>query len=110
MKELVLLMILMFSFIFHVAEKYLVGRRDWFGVIVNLLLHLELFIYAKPISFLVGSTNVYVIIFYQMYLLPYPIIPAFFYLVLWNPGDAVFGMLDHLNIFISVCKTVLWLE
>ena len=54
-----------------VAEKSLVGRMDWFGVTVNLLPHLELFIYSKTTSLLVVSTNAYGIIFYQIDLLPW---------------------------------------
>ena len=66
MKELVLLLILLFFFRCNFAEKYIVSRRDWFGVIVNLLPHIALLIYAKPISLLVGSTNMYGIIFYPV--------------------------------------------
>ena len=52
-----------------VVDKAHVGRRDLFGVIVSLLPRLELLMYAKPISFLVGITNLYEILFYQVYLL-----------------------------------------
>ena len=69
MKELVLLLMILFYFRGPVAEKALVGRRDWFGVTVNLLPHLELLIHAEPTSFLVGSTNEYRINFYKVYLL-----------------------------------------
>ena len=72
---LVLLLMLLFYFRRHVAEKYLVGHRDLFDAIVNLLPHLELLMYSKPIPFLVGSTNVYGIIFYRVYLLPWITIP-----------------------------------
>ena len=75
MKEMVLFLVFFFSFRWHVEEKGLVGYRDWFEVIVNLFMHLELLMYAKSISFLAGSTNVYGIIFYQMYLLPWLTIP-----------------------------------
>ena len=68
---MVLLLMLLFSFRLHVLEKYIVGRRDLFDVIVNLLSHLELLLYAKPISLTVGSTDVYGIIFYHVYLLPW---------------------------------------
>ena len=66
MKELVLYLILLFYFRCHVAEESLVGRRDLFGSILKLLQHLELLMYSKPISFLVGITNVYGVIFYQV--------------------------------------------
>ena len=62
-------LMIIFSFRFHVAEKALVDRSDWFDVILNLLQHLELLIYAKIISFLVGSNNVYGVISYQFHLL-----------------------------------------
>ena len=74
-----------FSFRFHVADKSFVGCRDLFGIIVNLLPHLELLMYAKPISFLVGSNNVYGIIFYQVYLLPWITIPLVLYLAAVSP-------------------------
>ena len=44
----------------------LVGCRYLFGVTLNLLKNIELLMYAKPISFLVGSTNIYGGIFYQV--------------------------------------------
>ena len=69
MKYLVLFLVILFSFGFHVAQEALVRLRDFFGVISNLLPHPELLMYAKPIHFLVGSTNVYGIIFDQVYLL-----------------------------------------
>ena len=75
-----------------VAEKDLDGRIDWFGVIVNLLPCLELLICAKPISFLIGSTNVYGIVFYQVYLLlQITNLPPFLNLVIWNFCDVVVG-------------------
>ena len=81
MKEMVLLLMILFPFRFHVAEKSIVGHRDLFIVIVNLFPHPELLMYAKPISFPVGNTNMYGIIFYQIYLQPClnnpP--PSFFY-------------------------------
>ena len=52
------------------AEKARVVRRYLFDVTVKLLPHIELLIYTKPTSFLVGSTNAYGIIFYKVYLLP----------------------------------------
>ena len=64
MKEMVLLLMLFFSFRCHVAEKALAGRIDQFGVILNFLMRLEFLMYAKPISFLVGSNNVYGVVFY----------------------------------------------
>ena len=85
MKELSLLLMLFFYFRCHVAEKSIVDHIDWFGVILNLLTHLELLMYAKPISFMVGSTNVYGIIFYQVYLLPWITIPLMLYLTYWSP-------------------------
>ena len=95
MKEMVLFLVFFFSFRWHVEEKGLVGYREWFEVIVNLFMHLELLMYAKSISFLAGSNNVYGIIFYQMYLLPWltipPPPPPFLNLVLWNYGHVVFG-------------------
>ena len=54
-----------FSFRYQVAYNICVGFRDLFGAIVKLLLHLELLIYSKPISFLVNSTNVHGIILYK---------------------------------------------
>ena len=50
--------------------------------------------YAKHISLLVGITNMYGGIFYQLYLLPYLNIPHFFdflNFVLCNSSDVVFG-------------------
>ena len=49
--------------------------------------------YDKHISLLVGSTNVYVGIFYQIYLLPQLTITFIFIfrLLLWNYGDDVIG-------------------
>ena len=69
---------LIFYFKFHIAEKSLVGRRDLFGIVLNLLPHLELLMFSKPISFLVGSPYVYEIIFYQLYLLPWITTPPLF--------------------------------
>ena len=89
MKEMVLFLVLLFSLGCHVSERSLVGRRDLFVVIVNLLPYLELLIYAKPISFLVGSTTVYGIIFYQVYPLPWLTIPHFG--GGGGSGDVVFG-------------------
>ena len=71
MKELVLFLMVFFSFRGPVVDKAIVGRRDLFGVTVNLFPYIELLIYAKPTSFLVGSKNSYGIIFYQFYLLPW---------------------------------------
>ena len=72
-----------------VAEKALDGSIDWFAVILNLLPCLELLIYSNPISFLVGSTNVYGIFFYQVYLLRrFTDLPPFLKLVMWNFCDA----------------------
>ena len=59
-------MIIFFPFIGPFEEKALVGCRDLSGVTVNLLPHIELLIYAKPTSLLVGSINAYGIIFYQV--------------------------------------------
>ena len=47
--------------------------------------------YAKPISFLVGSTNMYEGIFDQMCLLPQIIIPFLKILLVWNYDDVVVG-------------------
>ena len=69
----------LFYFVCHVAEKALVGHRELFGDVLNLLRHIELLIYAKPVSFLVGSTNVYGVIFYQVYLLSWLTIPFFLF-------------------------------
>ena len=92
MKELVFFLIFWFYLICYVAQKDIVGPRDQFGLILNLLPHLELLMYAKPISLLVGSTNFYGIISYQMYLLPWiTASPPFFYLVPFNSGDVFFG-------------------
>ena len=85
MKELVLFLKMFFPFIFCVAEKALVGCRDWFGVIVNLLPHREMLMDAKPITLLVGSTNVYGIIFYQVYLPPCLTIPLILYFSAGSP-------------------------
>ena len=52
-----------------IAEKDIVCCRYWFDVIVNLLSRIDLLMYAKPISLLVDSNNVYRIVFYQLYLL-----------------------------------------
>ena len=63
----------------QVEDNNIVGCRDSFGAIVNLL-PIELLIYAEPLEFLVGIINIYGGIFYQMYLLPqltipYPFLP-----------------------------------
>ena len=103
---------IIFSFRWHVAEKALVGCRDWFGVIVNLLPHLELLLYAKPISLIIVSTNVYGIIFDQVYLLsrlttpPPPLFLLCFFVGFWW---CCIWLLDRLNIFIRVWKSMLWL-
>ena len=78
MKEMSLFLMILFSFRCHDGEEAIVVRRDRFGGIVNLLPYLELLMYAKPTSFMVGSTNVYSIIFYQVYLLPWLNIPPLF--------------------------------
>ena len=95
-----MLLIILFYFRCHVAEEYLVERRDWFGVNVNLLPHFDLSMYAKPISFLVVITNVYGIIFYQVYILP--CLNKLWWCCTW--------LLDHINSFINVCKSMLWLN
>ena len=54
--------VLYFIYLFKIKRflrKTLVGCRDWFGVIVNLLTHIELLNYTKTISLLMGSTNFY---------------------------------------------------
>ena len=43
----------------------MVGCRDLFGAIVNLL-SLELLMYAELLKFTIGSNNMYEGIFYQM--------------------------------------------
>ena len=103
---------ILFYFRFHVAEDAFVGRRDWFGVIVNLFPHIKLLMYDKCISFMVGSNNMYGVIFYQVCLLPWlitPLSPIFLFLVdvelLW----CCIWLLYHLNIFIRMWKIVLWL-
>ena len=78
----------LFSLRCHDAKKDLVVRRDIFGVILNLLPHIEFLMYVKTILLMFGSNNVYGIIFYQVYLLPWLTIPLF---VLWNSGDVLFG-------------------
>ena len=90
-----MLLIIFFSYGYHIAVNTLVGYIEQFGAIVNLLSHNEfLFMYAKLIPFLVGSTNVYGILFYQVYLLPQITIPFFtwycgimviFYLAVGSP-------------------------
>ena len=67
------------SFGCHIEEKTFAACGDWFGAIVNLLLHLQLLMYDKTILFLIGSTNVYGIIFYQVYLPQWLNIPFFFF-------------------------------
>ena len=63
-----------------VAEKSIVGRIDWFGVIINLLPQIELLMYDKPISLLVGVTDMCGIVFYQVYLLPcITVLPRFLF-------------------------------
>ena len=94
MKELLLFPMFLFHFRFYVAEKAPVGRRDIFGVIVNLLPHLELLINAKTISFMVASTNVYGVF---LSIVPpimahYP--PPFFTIELWS---CFIWLLDHLT-------------
>ena len=74
------MLVVLFYLRCHVAMKSLVGRRDLFGVIVDLLPRLEFLIYYKHISFLVGSNNVYGIISYQVYFLPYITFPLVLYL------------------------------
>ena len=75
-----------------VSEKALDGSIYWNGVIVNLFPCLDLLIYSKPISFLIGSTNVYRILFYQVYLLlRITNLPPFLNWVMWNFCDVVVG-------------------
>ena len=88
MKELELLLVILFSLRVPCVDKSLVFRRDWFGVTVNLLPHLEFLIYAKPNSFLVTSTNAYGIIFYQVGLLPWLTFFVFFFFL---SDGVVFG-------------------
>ena len=95
-KELEFFLMVLFYFRGPVAEKALAVRRELFGVTVNLLPHIELLIYTKPTSFLVGSTNAYGIIFYQVDLLPWL---NYFWCCIW--------ILDHLNIFIRICQSIL---
>ena len=65
-QEIVFLMMILFYFRCHDAEEALVFHMGLFCVIVNLFTHLELLMYAKPTSFLVGSTNLYGMNFYQV--------------------------------------------
>ena len=69
-------LLLSFYLRYQVKENTLVGCRNLFGAIVNLLTH-ELLMYAKPIALMVGSTNINGGIFYQMYLLPWLTISCF---------------------------------
>ena len=59
-------------------------------------------IYTKPISLMVGSSTVYGIIFYQAHLLPWITTPLF--LKFWR---CCIWLLDHLNIFIRIFKSML---
>ena len=54
------------------------GWRDLFDAIVNVL-PLGLLIYAEPLVFLVGGTNMYGGIVYNIYLLPQLTIPYFYF-------------------------------
>ena len=57
-------------------RKLLLVVGTAFGIIVNLLPHIELLIYSKPMLLMVGITNVHGIIFYQVYLLTWITIPS----------------------------------
>ena len=48
-----------------VEENTIVDWRELFGAIINLL-SFELLIYAKPLLFMVGSTNIYEGIFIKV--------------------------------------------
>ena len=49
--------------------------------------------YAKYLEFMVGSTNMYGGVFFQMYLLPQLNIPVLILnLVLWNSSDVLVGL------------------
>ena len=56
--------------------------------------HIELLMHSKKISFLVGSTNIYRIIFQQVYLLP-----QLWWFCSW--------IMDHLNLFFRICTSML---
>ena len=101
MKELVLLMIIILYFIFHVAEKALVRSGYWFGAIVNFLKHIELLIHAKTISFLVDINTVYGIIFYQFYLLSCLTIPLMLYLAAGSPQHLYKNMQKYVVIVLT---------
>ena len=75
-------------FVWVVAGNTLIGCRDWFGDILNLLNNIDLLLYAEPLTFLVISINIYGSIFYQVYLIPWITI-LFSKLVLYNSGDVV---------------------
>ena len=70
--------------------SWLIGCRDLFSGILNLLQNLELLIYSEPLLFMVGGYNIYGGVFYQIYLLPHLTI-NYFSLLLWNYGDVVVG-------------------
>ena len=58
MEELVLLLMIFFSFRYHVTDKNLVICRDWFGAIVKLLSHIELLMYTKILSLSIQPASV----------------------------------------------------
>ena len=67
--------------------------------------------HAEPISFMVGTTNIYGGIFYQMYLLPHltitpppPTLKKLGTVELWQYRS---WLMDQPKIFISICKSIL---
>ena len=89
----------------RVEDNTLFGCIYLFGAIVNPLTH-ELLIYAKPLAFMISSTNTYGCIFYLIYLLPWLAITFVKILVLRNSGDVVAGSWitsTYLRVYEKVC-------
>ena len=87
----------------------LVVCRYWFSDVVHLLSH-ELLIYAKSLAFMVGNTNIYGGVFYQMYLLPCINIPYFFKLGAMELWWCCILLLVHLKIFIRIWASMFLLS
>ena len=94
---------------FSLVFSEIMGCRDLFGDIVNLLQIIDLLMHDRPLVFLVFSYNIYGGIFYQMYLLSQ-------LTILFSKLGAVefwrccSWLLDHLNIFIRMCISMLLLS
>ena len=74
----------------QVDSNTLIGCRYLFGVIVNTF-PLELLMFSKPFTFMVGGTNIYGGIFIKFTSSHHSLFPLFLILVLWNYCDVVIG-------------------